>query len=80
MTTVEKVAARYRIDARVHQEVVGIDRERKTVRVKKVVTGEVEERGYDKLILAMGASAIVPAMEGLRAKNVFTMRSMEDVR
>ena len=36
--------------------------------------------GYDKLILAMGATAIVPGMEGMDARNVFTVRSMEDMR
>jgi NADPH-dependent 2,4-dienoyl-CoA reductase/sulfur reductase-like enzyme/rhodanese-related sulfurtransferase len=80
VTTAEKVKARYRIDARVLTEAVQIDRTRKVVTVRDVRSGARSELGYDRLILAMGAEAIVPAIEGLKAKNVFTIKSMEDAR
>ena len=41
----------YDIDARVNNEVVGINKEAKTVSVKNVLTGEVYEEEYDVLVL-----------------------------
>ena len=78
VTTPEKVAARFAIDARVNQEVVSIDRHSRVVKVKDLVGGEEYERGYDKLILAMGAIPILPKVDFLGAKNVFVLRSIED--
>ncbi len=80
VTTVEQVRARFAIDVRVQTEVMRIDRAGKTVEVRDLKSGQVEMMGYDKLILATGASAIVPGMEHVRAENVFTLRSMEDTR
>jgi NADPH-dependent 2,4-dienoyl-CoA reductase/sulfur reductase-like enzyme/rhodanese-related sulfurtransferase len=80
ITTPEKVWARYRIEVRLHTEAMRIDRVRKIVDVKDLATGRMEEVAYDKLILAPGASAIVPPIEGIDAENVFTVRSMEDTR
>lgn len=84
ITTPEKVQARYRIHTRVLTEAVRIDREKRVVIVRDVPSGGMSEVPFDKLILAMGAEAIMPPVEGVgkgpRASNVFTMKSMEDVR
>src|SRR5690242_9294678 len=62
LTTPKAVAARYRIDARVNQEVTAIDRAAKKVRVCQQGGGPEYELEYDKLILAPGASPIVPPL------------------
>lgn len=79
LTTPKAVAARYRIDARTGQEVVAIDRAAKKVRVREVATAKEYELGYDKLILAPGASPIVPPIANVRAANVFLVRNVEDI-
>lgn len=80
LATPEKVRARFNIDARVRSEVLRIDRDRKHVEVRDLNADEVYTLPYDKLILAPGASPIVPPIEHIRAPNVFVLRSMEDAR
>jgi len=80
ITTPERLAARFRIDVRLHTEATAIDRAAKTLHVRNLETGESRQLPYDKLILATGAAPIMPPIAGLDAPNVFTMRSMEDTR
>ena len=79
LTTPQQVAERFRIDARVNQEVIAIDRARKVVRVRELANGREYELAYDKLILAPGASPIVPPIANVSAKNVFVVRNVEDI-
>ena len=75
----EKFAAQYKIEARVNNKVVNIDREKKEVTVKNVVTGEEYTENYDKLILSMGAKPIVPRIPGIENVNTFTVRNVVDI-
>ena len=59
-------------------EVIAVDSKLKTVTVKNLETGAVFEDTYDKLMIATGASAIMPPIENLELENVHTMRSLED--
>ena len=70
---------RFGIDVRVRQEVTAINRPRKVVTVLNHEDGATYELEYDKLILAPGASPVVPPIEGVDAGNVFTLRNVEDV-
>ncbi|WP_044338633.1 FAD-dependent oxidoreductase [Rossellomorea aquimaris] len=77
--TVEGMSKKFNLDIRNLSEVVEIHRDRKSVSIKKVETGEVYEESYDKLILSPGARPIVPPLEGLlEANNVFTLRNVPD--
>lgn len=69
---------RFNIDVRTRHEAVAIDRPRKVVQVLNHHTGQTFELPYDKLILAPGASPIVPPIDGVNAANVFTLRNVED--
>jgi NADPH-dependent 2,4-dienoyl-CoA reductase/sulfur reductase-like enzyme/rhodanese-related sulfurtransferase len=64
----------------VRHEVTRIDRGRKEVEVLDHDTGGTYRLPYDKLILAPGASPVVPPIDHVRAANVFLLRSMEDTR
>ncbi len=72
----EKFLSQYKIEARVNNEVVNIDRENKVVTVKNSLTGEEYTENYDKLILSMGAKPIVPKIEGIEKVNTFTIRNV----
>lgn len=77
--TVEGLSERFNLDIRNFSEVTGIDRQTKTVTIRKVKTGEVYTETYDKLILSPGAKPIVPPIEGLKeANNLFTLRNIPD--
>lgn len=64
--------ARFGIDVRVRSEAVGIDTEKKVVRVRERDGREYDEP-YDKLVLAPGASAKTFGMSG---KGVFVLRDV----
>ena len=69
---------KFRIDARVRQEVTAIDPEGKTVTVHTLDSGKFYTETYDKLILAPGAKPTVPALSGVDSERVFTLRTVED--
>lgn len=77
--TIEGMTERFKLDIRNFSEVVSINRDKKTVTVKNVETGETYEKDYDVLVLSPGAKPIVPPIEGLNeAKNLFTLRNIPD--
>ena len=80
LTNPGKVRDRFGIDARVGHEVKRIDRARKEVSVVDLATGSEYPLPYDKLILATGATPIIPPIEFGRAANVFLLRTVEDSR
>jgi NADPH-dependent 2,4-dienoyl-CoA reductase/sulfur reductase-like enzyme/rhodanese-related sulfurtransferase len=80
LTTPQAVAARFRIDARVREEALSIDRATKSVTLKRLDDGSTYALPYDKLILAPGATPIVPRLTAGDAPNVFQLRTMEDTR
>lgn len=59
-------------------EAVSLDRTQKKVKAKVLKTGEEKEYSYDKLVVATGASPIVPPVPGTDLENVFCMRTPED--
>src|SRR5699024_10862343 len=59
-------------------EVTALDREAKKVTAVDLETQEKAEYSYDKLVIAVGASPIVPPLKGLNLKNVFCMRTPQD--
>jgi NADPH-dependent 2,4-dienoyl-CoA reductase/sulfur reductase-like enzyme/rhodanese-related sulfurtransferase len=77
LQTPESLASRFRLDVRIDHEVTGIDRAARTVNVRDTVTGHVSTEGYDRLILAAGATTrtVVPGSE----MTVHTLRTVDDV-
>lgn len=66
------------IDVRLNQEVVAIDPKDHRVSIKTMEG--VYQEGYDKLLIATGASPIVPKVEGIQSEGVFVLKSLEDGR
>ena len=71
--------SRYNIEARVQQEVIQINRDKKTITVKDLISDKTYEESYDKLVLSPGASPIRPNLEGIINSNVFTVRNVVDI-
>lgn len=59
-------------------EVTRIDSGNRSVHVRNLETGEESEYDYEKLLIATGASAVIPPLKGMDLKGVFTLRSLED--
>ena len=66
------------IDLNILHEVINVDTDNKKVKVKNLKTGEVFEDSYDKLMIATGASSIIPSIKNVNLENVSTLKSMED--
>ena len=60
-----------------HTRAISIDRRAKSVLVENTLTGEQSTMTYDKLVIATGASPIVPSIPGTDLKNVTTVNSLE---
>src|ERR1039457_7437043 len=56
LQTPEQLFDRFRLDVRVNDEVVAIDRVDHFVRTRSMTTGEESVVPYDKLVLSMGAA------------------------
>ncbi len=66
------------ITALTETEAVAIDRERHEVRCRHVRTGEEQTIGYDKLVLATGATPVIPPVPGTDLDGITTLQSMRD--
>ena len=79
MMTPEKFKGMYNIDARVHNKVIAIDRDKKEIEVKNILDDTTYTESYDKLILSPGAHPVTPNLPGIEKANVFTMRNVVDI-
>ncbi len=66
------------IDLNIFHEVVNVDVTNKKVLVKNIETNFEFEDSYDKLMIASGASSIIPPIKNVQLENVSTLKSMED--
>ncbi len=66
------------IDVKIKHEVLKINVVSKTVTVKDLTTGNIFDDKYDVLMVATGASAIIPPIENANLKNVFTLKEFSD--
>lgn len=78
LQTPESMKAKFNIDVRVHNEVLSIDRAKKSVAVKKLETGELYEETYDTLVLATGSSPVRPPIPGIESPRIQTIWTVED--
>lgn len=77
----EKFKKQHNINVRTNSEVIDIKRSEKKVVVKNLVSGEIYEESYDKLVLAPGANPIMPkSIAGIDRANVFAVRNVTDIR
>ena len=77
--TPESLRALLNVDVRTRTEAIGVDRERKVVRARRLESGDVDELAYDKLLLAPGASPIRPPLPGIDLAAIHTLRNLEDM-
>ena len=78
LQTPESFFSRFRINMKVHHEVISIHPEEKTISVRNLENGEEFEEFYDKLILSPGAKPAQPRLPGIGIEKLFTLRTVED--
>ena len=77
--TPEKFKGRTGIEVRTMQEVVEINPDEKSVKVKNVENGEIYTESYDKLLLATGSRPFIPPIPGADDPDVMTLWTIPDV-
>ena len=78
LQTPQSFYSRFRVDMRVHHEVISIDPDSKNVTVKNLGTGEIFNESYDKLLISTGARPVKPPFDGIDSNRIFTLRTVED--
>ena len=78
VNTPQKYSGLTGVEVRTGKEAVALDADKKEVTVKDVQTGNTEVCPYDKLVLAVGASAAELPIDGKDLPGVFKMRSPDD--
>ncbi len=78
ITTAQFFKKRFNVEVRTRHEILSIDRDKQKVVVRNLATGDISEEAYDRLILATGASAILPPIPGVDFSFVFTLKTLED--
>lgn len=73
VSTPEKFKNWFNIDVKLNSEVVKINRNDKNI---QLANGEIIS--YDKLVIAQGASPIIPNFNGMDRNNVFGVRTLND--
>ncbi len=71
---------KYNINVRIMHQVVSVNLESKTLQVRNLLTGQEFPDSYDKLVIATGAGAVRPPIDGSDKKHVFVLRSISDVK
>jgi NADPH-dependent 2,4-dienoyl-CoA reductase/sulfur reductase-like enzyme len=74
--TPEKFREKFTIDARIRHEVLEIDATGQRVRVLNLTDSSETWEAYDQLLIATGAEAIFPQLEGSNAQGIFSLSTL----
>ena len=66
------------VDVRIRHEVLAIDPKARTVTVRDLDAGSERTERYDELLIATGASGVMPPWPGAEAKGVLQLRTLDD--
>ena len=66
------------VEIHIKHEVLSVDFKAKKLHIKNLISNEILEENYDKLMIASGARAIIPPIKNINLENVVTLKSMED--
>ena len=78
LQTPEAMRKKFAVDVRVQNEVLSIDREKKTVLIKRVDSGETYTESYDVLVISTGSSPLKPPIPGIDSSRVQTLWTVPD--
>ena len=83
LQTPEAMRQKFKVDVRIKNEALSIDRAEKSVTVKNLSTGEVYNESYDTLVLSTGSSPLRPPISGIdspRIKTLWTVPDTDELR
>ncbi|RMF22113.1 MAG: CoA-disulfide reductase [Deltaproteobacteria bacterium] len=80
VATPELFKKRFNIEVRTQTEVTAIDPQRRVIEFEELETGRTGTETYDALVLAPGARAVRPPIEGIDLPGIFVVRTIPDSR
>lgn len=78
LQTPQVMKQRFNIDVRTGNEVISINREEKTVTVRRNSDGSEYVESYDNLVISTGSTPIVPPIDGINGEGIFTLWNIPD--
>ena len=66
------------IEIKTLHEVIAIDPRLKKITIRDIKSNHCFDDNYDKLLIAVGATPIIPPLENHQLENIFTLRNMYD--
>ena len=66
------------VEIHIKHEVLSVDFKAKKLHIKNLISNEILEENYDKLMIASGARAIIPPIKNVNLENVVTLKSLDD--
>lgn len=78
LETPESFREKWNIEVRVHTEAIGIDRERRIIKLRSS-DGSIVEESYDKVLLSPGAAPYPLQIPGADQAPVFSLRNIPDM-
>lgn len=79
LQTPESFLARFNVDVRVMNEVVAINRDKKTITVRDLMAQTEYTESYDFLLLSPGANPVVPPIPGIANPLTHSLRNIPDM-
>lgn len=79
LQTPESFNERFKVDVRINNEVLQINKEDKTIEVKDVLKGSTYTESYDTLVLSPGSTPLKPPIKGIDSPNIFSLWNVPDV-
>ncbi|MCL1088465.1 FAD-dependent oxidoreductase [Shewanella profunda] len=79
LQTPESFKSRFNIEVRVFNDVIAINRQTKQLSIRNLITNEIYQESYDKLLLSPGASPIKPPIRGINSHFVHSLRNIPDM-
>ncbi len=77
LQTPNQMKERFNIDVRINSEVIGVNTEDKTIKIRN--GNNVYDESYDYLVLSPGAKPITPNLPGIDSEKIFTVRNVSDI-
>ncbi|BCK08554.1 Coenzyme A disulfide reductase [Vibrio cholerae] len=79
LQTPESFLARFNVDVRTMNEVLGINRAAKTITVRNLLDQSEYDENYDFLLLSPGAGPVIPPIPGIQNPLTHSLRNIPDM-
>ena len=63
------------VETKMKHEIISVDTDKKSLKVRNLVTEEIFDDAYDKLIITTGSWPIVPKLEGIDLNNILLCKT-----